>query len=138
MPFHKIERLLETQYSVIDLFPVQVPKDRASQYLIVEDYFSQPQELKILAEKIVRIVLKLSCYYDIEIYHEDKWLSMEKVVGLIKTVISERKGAVNILLLDTLIQIIGGNLYVTVYHADVELNGLLQQLVTAEGLFFRK
>lgn len=138
MPVKKIKRLLETPYIVIDLFPMQVPSERAAQYLSVEDYLSQPQELKTFAEKIARITLKLSCYYDMEIYHEDERKDTETLAELIKAVISVKKGALNILLADTLMQIVGGDLYVTVYHADEALKSLLQQLVTAEGLFLRK
>ena len=138
----KIEKLLEAPYSVIDIFPLQVPQERAEQYFIVEDYLLQPEELRPFAEKIVRVMLKLSCYYGMEIYrHEDEQLKavlMETLAGLIKTVIIEKAGTISILLPNALIQITGGDLYATVYHADEALHSLLQQITAAEGLFLRE
>jgi len=138
----KIEKLLEAPYSVIDIFPLQVPQERAEQYFSVEDYFLRPEELRAFAKKIVRVMLKLSCYYGMEIYcHEDEQLKAvptEMLAGLIETIITEKTGTISILLANALVQITGRDLYATVYHADKALHSLLQQVVTAEGLFLRE
>ena len=35
----RIEELLQTPYWIIDILPMQVPKDSAGQYFAVEDYY---------------------------------------------------------------------------------------------------
>lgn len=132
----KIDRLLAMPCSIIDIFPYQVPKTHVRQYLDVEDYFFQPEELHAFARKIVCIVLKLSCYYDMEVYYNGQ-PSDDAIAELISATIAQQKGTIQIILGDALLQINGGDLYATVYHADEALLSLLHILVTAEGLFLR-
>jgi len=137
-----IEQLLEQTYHLIDIFPKQVPKERAQWYFGADEQF-QTLEFDRFVEKIERIMLKLSCYYAVKTNCDDRWTAPRTPADFIRqmeSVMVSRRGDLQILLpdADTLIHISGGDLYATVYHAGDTVCGLIKSLVESEGLFWRK
>lgn len=53
-----IEELLEKSYWIIDILPMQVPKDSPGQYFAVEDFFHKEQ-LAEIKKKHINVILKL-------------------------------------------------------------------------------
>ena len=65
-----IEELLQSPYWIIDILPLQVPKDSSGQYFAIEKYFLQDKQFAEIKQKHINLILKLNCYRDILIDEE--------------------------------------------------------------------
>ena len=63
----RIEPYFERPYWVVDILPVQVPAHSPGQYFAVEEYYLQEPRLSALRRKYLELLLKLNCYFDVEI-----------------------------------------------------------------------
>ena len=128
----QIESLLEKPFWVIDFLPEQVSAERSKQYFAVDEYFCKSQYINLLYQKFAYLIIKLSCYFDI-----DGNPSPEDIFDHVKE--STTKGYMNFLFLNdnVLITLNGGDLYMTVYNPNERFLQLLQRIATSEGLFLR-
>ena len=65
-----IDELLQTEYWIIDILPVQVPKDSPGQYFAVERYFLRRPHIRAIKQKHINVILKLNCYRDFSLDEE--------------------------------------------------------------------
>ena len=137
-----IEELMEKPYGLIDIYPITIPEEKRDAYFEVERYFNQSLECQRFANKITRIILKALCYLDMEVCVNNRWLKEIKATELamyIQSVLIAKSGYMNLLLTkeNTLIHISSGDLYVTVYNPNEQVEHIFQMLVQSEGLFWR-
>lgn len=128
----RIDRLLETPYWIIDILPKQVPKNSPGQYPSVEQFFLKSY---VIAEKKTEILLKLNCYYDLQIVTEKEELTNpapEVLANLIRT------DCFNILVSNALMATDFQDTYMTLYNPDNNLLSLVRQLAASAGLFVWK
>ena len=62
-----IDDYFERPYWIVDILPFQVPADSPGQYFAVEEYYLQKPRWQTLRRKYLEILLKLNCYYDMEV-----------------------------------------------------------------------
>jgi hypothetical protein len=126
----RIEELLQAPYWIIDILPMQVPKDSPGQYFAVEDYFLKEQMAEI-KQKHINAILKLNCYMDISI-EEEKNPSPDRIAAVMK----ERY--IYIMIGDSMILSEPDDTHMTVFNPDEQLLELIRTISTAEGLFVWK
>ena len=63
-----VDKLLEMPCYIIDFLPRQVPEDCEGQFFEVERYFLNNFERHGLRDRVIRILLKLMCYYPVSAY----------------------------------------------------------------------
>ena len=125
-----IEELLEKPCWIIDILPMQVPKDSPGQYFAIEDFFLKEQFSEI-KKKHVNVLLKLNCYMDI--YIDDvKNPTPEQVRD---TMLEQY---VYIMLGDAMILSEPDDTHLTVFNPDEELLKLIKKVSSSEGLFVWK
>lgn len=129
----QIECLLEKSFWVVDFLPEQVSAERSKQYFAVEEFCGKGRYINQLYQKFAYLVIKLSCYFDIDGNSSPKIIF--ESVNCCTT-----KGYVNFLFADedVLVTLNGGDLYMTVYNPNERFLQLLRSLVASEGLFLRK
>ncbi len=137
-----IEELMDKPYGLIDIYPITISKEKRDIYFEVQEYFNQSMECKRFADKITRIILKALCYLDMEVCVNNRWLKEIKAIELamhIQSVLIARCGYINLLLTkeNALIHISSGDLYITVYNPNEQVEQIFQMLVQSEGLFWR-
>lgn len=132
--------LLEGQYCVVDVLPIQVPRDAPGQYFAVERYWLAPEWLRALRRKFAEVLLGLNCYFDMVVSFDncESWERnpdpegfVERLAGLsgnvfLRAVFVAQRAMVDIDPCDT---------YMTAYGSDAEFLGLVKRLAGAEGLF---
>ena len=126
----RIEELLQTPYWIIDILPMQVPKDSPGQYFTVEDYFLKEQMAEI-KHKHINVILKLNCYMDVSIEEETN-----PAPDRISAIMNERY--VYIMVGNSMILSEPDDTHMTVFNPDVQLLELIRAISTAEGLFVWK
>lgn len=126
----RIEELLQAPYWIIDILPMQVPKDSSGQYFSVEDYFLKEQ-LAEIKQKHINVILKLNCYMDIYIEEESN-----PAPGRIAAVMRERY--IYIMIGNAMILSEPDDTHMTVFNPDEPLLELIRTISTAEGLFVWK
>lgn len=156
-----IDQLLEQPYHVIDILPDQV-KDCRGQFFAAEDYFRTPERLRPIRSKFANVILKLNCYYDLEVCFysgagEDPEDGCEKNPDpskLADSIISMPDNCMARVLIESgsdadvdegattgcvqaMIDVDGCDIYMTLYGGDDELLGRVEALAKAEGLFVR-
>ena len=62
-----IDDYFERPYWIVDILPFQVPENSPGQYFAVEEYYLQKPRWQMLRRKYLEILLKLNCYYDMEV-----------------------------------------------------------------------
>ena len=136
-----IDELIEKTYWIMDILPQQVPANGGGLYFKVEQYY-----LKRISDhyhKYVQILLKLNCYYDIEVSHNgDDWLlnpEPETIEQWVNACLSDKpsESSLFVSLKDrtTLLVLGRESTYMTIYNPTEELLTLLCQLASSEGLF---
>lgn len=134
-----VEALLEQDYDLIDVLPKQVSADAAAEYFAVEEVLSSGPHHADLTDRFVRVLLKLMCYWPVEVWHEE-WLGAPgptEVEALVRDLMGRRAGTMNVLVNGALVLLNGDDLYMTVYGASEELRETLSALAASEGLFYR-
>ncbi len=125
-----IEELLQTPYWIIDILPMQVPENSPGQYFAVEKYFRKEQ-MAVIKQKHANVILKLNCYRDIEI-------DGEKNPDPVRIMEAVSKQETYIFVGESIILSEPDDTYMTMYHPNEELLGLIRTLASAEGLFVWK
>ena len=128
-----IDELLQTDYWIIDILPVQVPKDSPGQYFAVERYFLRRPHIRAIKQKHINVILKLNCYRDLS-------LDEEAAVNPPPEVIAEavNRRYVCILIDESMIVSEPDSTYLTLYNPDEQLLSLVNELSKGEGLFVWK
>ena len=119
----RIEPYFERPYWVVDILPVQVPAYSPGQYFAVEEYFLREPRLSALRRKYLELLLKLNCYFDMEIPALEELVMSGTVYALF-----EGEHTLCVLNYD--------DTNMTVYDPTDRFRGILEQLAGAEGLFF--
>lgn len=130
----KIEELLQTPYWIIDILPMQVPKDSPGQYFTVEDYFLKDQ-LTVIKEKHINLILKLNCYYDLIVIQDDEETGNPSPYKIAE-IVNERY--VYFIIGESMILSEPDDTHLTLFNPDEELLDLVRELAGSEGLFVWK
>ncbi|OUO27526.1 hypothetical protein [Eubacterium sp. An3] len=138
-----IEKLIKKTVYVVDPLPEKVPKKSRGQYFEVEYFWHESGEAEKICRKFERIILKLNCYYDMDVKFKGKCTknpSPKKMQSWIRKCVSGKKDYMNILLNDGEAMIIlnEDDTILSVYNPNETLLALLEKLAAAEGLFVRK
>ena len=136
----QMEKLLEKPRFVIDFLSRQVPGDSPGRFFEVEQYFLDGKELKRMAKRFVRIILKLQCYYHLEIY-SGQWMEhmeIRELAAYIEQIVLKKKGNIHFLFPEenVLLCLEGDSLNLTVYNPGPEIQKILSELAVSEGMFF--
>ena len=128
-----IDELLQKPYWIIDILPMQVPKDSPGQYFAVEKYFLEEERLSEIKQKHINVILKLGCYRDISIDEEtEKNPRPERIAE------EMRKRYLYLMVDGAMILSEPDDTHMTVFNPDEELLKLLKMLASSEGLFLWK
>ena len=128
-----IDELLQKPYWIIDILPMQVPKDSPGQYIAVENYFLEEERLSAIKQKHINVILKLNCYRDLSIDEEtEKNPRPERIAE------EMRKRYLYLMSDDAMILSEPDDTHMTVFNPDEELLKLLKLLASSEGLFLWK
>ena len=126
----RIDDLLNTPYWIIDILPMQVPKDSPGQYFKIEEHFLAEQLVDI-KQKHVNVILKLNCYMDISIDEE-----VNPSPEQIRNIINQRY--VFIMMGDSMILSEPDDTHMTVFNPDEKLLDLIKIISRGEGLYVWK
>ncbi len=126
----QVEKLLQSPYVIVDILPLQVPKDSPGQYFLVEKYFLQENRIEEIKQKHINLILKLNCFKDISI-------SDENAINPQPEHIAEemKKRYLYIMIDESMILSEPDDTHLTVFNPDPQLLKLITQLASAEGLF---
>lgn len=136
-----VERLLEKPCWVIDLLPMRVPQDSAGQFFNVERYYLQEPRHERLCRRYADVLLKLNCYHNLLVNHDDEWVKNPPPEALVTWLTTSLQNGHMCVLIndgDALITASGGDIHVSLYNPSEPLLQLLAQLAAAEGLFLWK
>ena len=139
MDENKIEQLLEKEYIIVDFLPKQVPAENNGRFFDVELLFLKEARASELRRKFADIILKLYCYYEIEVYN----LSTDEVIenpepALLDAWICSNRYEIQIFIEESMIVNIKDDTHITVYNPSDNLTELIGVLAKAEGLFVWK
>ncbi len=132
------EQLLEQPYWVIDPLPCRVPAEGGGQYFAVEKEWLKAPNIIALRKRFLSVLMKLNCYLDLEVCRADQEGFVHNPAPRQLRAWVEEAAASFLFLFssqDSLITLYGGDTYMTVYHPSDPLLAMLEQLVSAEGLF---
>ena len=132
------ETLLNKPYWVIDILPEQVPEGSSGQYFAVEGYWLRPERLADLHARFADILLKLNCYYDLQVCEAGTEAFEENPAPeALSARVCEMKEDLWILLPgeNALITLNRDYTHMTVYHPDKTLLKRLDRLAASAGLF---
>ena len=133
----KLEELLGAPYWVIDVLPVQVPKDSAGRFFAVERYWLEGPQAGQLRQRFLNVLLKLNCYVGLLVVRgeSDDW-ARNPAPNRLAAWVNEPTVGLSMLVdgQDTLITL-GDDINMTLYNPSEELLSLVQQLAQSEGLF---
>ena len=135
----KIEQLLKKEYIVVDLLPQQVPAESNGQFFAVENLFLQGTRKSELRRKFSNIILKLYCYYGIEVFNisTGETLTNPEPELLDEWIISN-KYELQIFIEGSMIMITMDDTHITLYDPSDNLTELTRDLAESEGLFIWK
>ena len=128
----KIERLLREPCWIVDILPMQVPKDSPGRYFTVEKYFLKKKRLAAIKRKHIRLVLKLNCYRHLTVDGETPELPPEKLAK------EMRRRTVCILVDGAMILSEPDDTHMTLFAPDEPLLELVRAIAAGEGLFVWK
>ena len=139
MDENKIEQLLEKEYIIVDFLPKQVPAVNNGRFFDVELLFLKEPRCSELRRKFADIILKLYCYYGIEVYN----LSTDLVIdnpepALLDEWICSNRYEIQIFIEESMIVIAKDDTHITIYNPSDSLTELIGVLAEAEGLFVWK
>lgn len=138
-----IEKLIKKTVYVIDPLPTKVSKKSRGQFFEIEKFWHESGGAKKICRKFERIILKLNCYYDMEVKFRGKCTknpAPKKMQAWIRKCVSGKKDYMNILLNngEAMIILNEDDTILSIYNPDETLLTLLEKLAAAEGLFVRK
>ena len=121
------DKLLNTEYWIIDILPKRVPMDSPGQYFAVEKHFLS-EEIESIKKKHINLILKLNCYREISIEGESD-PEPAKTAEIMKA------GYVYIMTGDSMILSEPDDTHMTLFNPDDELLELVKLIASGEGLF---
>ncbi len=138
-----VERLLTQPYVVIDLLPWQVPAGSEGQYFAVERYLRHGPQCRAIADRFVRLCLKLNCYYAMTLFRPDTEQTLptpspeDLANRLTDCLTGHAPGDLYLLLpgADAMLTLYFDDLYMTLYHPSTPLLELVRTLAASEDLF---
>lgn len=135
----KIEQLLKKEYIVVDFLPQQVPAESNGQFFAVENLFLQATRKSELRRKFSDIILKLYCYYGIEVFNisTGETLTNPEPELLDEWIISN-KYELQIIIEESMVMIAMDDTHITLYNPSDNLTELIRHLARSEGLFIWK
>ena len=136
-----VEGLLEKPCWVIDLLPMMVPQNSAGQFFNVEQYYLQEPHHGRLCRRFADVLLKLNCYHDLLVSHDDEWVKNPAPEALVAWLTASLQNGHMCMLInddDALVTASGGDIHVSLYNPSEQLLQLVAQLAAAEGLFLWK
>ncbi|MCR5453693.1 MAG: hypothetical protein K6F33_01740 [Bacteroidales bacterium] len=135
------EDLRQKPYWIVDILPMKVPVERATQYCAFEKYFVNSFRINGLYSKFVSIVTKLNCYFDLEIKNSDFQKQNPQPLELSELILR----CVSYGYLDmyfpsenSLLTLSNQDLYMTLYNPSDTLMRFASEITVSEGLFLRK
>ncbi len=137
-----VERLLENDYWIIDIFPEQIPEDRQKEYSKLTERYFEKSELAKLHRQYADIMAEISGKYHTAMLclPEDEWIVSPDENAVRDAVVRHtERGCVHLLVpqAQTLISLQSEDLYITVYDPSDEILTLLKQTVPQKGFYFR-
>lgn len=134
---------MESPYWIIDILPKRVPDDRSAAYSKVERYYLSEPPINALRRKQAEIIIKLSCYYDIQLstdYGESfsKLAIPDDIEKHFVACVGTKSLYISIESPECLITIDGCDTYMTVYSSDYKLTELIKHIASSVGLFLWK
>ena len=126
-----IDELYQRPYWIIDILPMQVPKNSPGQYFAIEKYWLHEPHLSNIKQKHINVVLKLNCYRDISFDDESE---VNPAPDLIEETI--RNKSVNIRVGDAVILSEPDDTHMTLFNPDQDLRILIKAIAESEGLCF--
>ena len=136
-----IDDFFDKEFWVVDFLPKQVPENAGGRFFSVEEFYLEPSRYAILREQFSAILLKLYCYYDLQLFVDD---DMEGVAHLdpelLANHIKDNQGNLCILIgtSEGLITLSRDDTHMTVYTPSEDLLELIRMLADAIGLFVWK
>ena len=135
-----IENLLEGSYLIVDVLPEQVPGNSAGQYFAVENYYLQPERLRVLRRRFAEILLRLNCYSDMVVSFDsgeswEKNPDPEMFAGRLADLPGNGFLRVIFEAEQAMADLDGCDINMTFYGPESRLTEMLRQLAAAEGLF---
>ena len=135
----KIEQLLEKEYIVVDFLPQQVQENNKGQFFSVEQVFLKDPRVSELRRKFSDIILKLYCYYGIEVCN----ISMDETITnpkpeLLDKWIRSNKYDLQIFIEESMVMIATDDTHITLYNPSDNLTEMICDLARSEGLFVWK
>ena len=128
-----LDELFDAPYWIIDILPMQVPKDSSGQYFAVEKYFLAEDRLSDIKQKHINVILKLNCYRDISI---DEGSAINPSPEALAD--EMRSSHLCILVDEAMIVSEPDDTYMTVYNPDERLLELIEAIASSEGMFVWK
>ena len=136
-----VEGLLEKPCWVIDMLPMRVPQDSAGQFFNVEQYYLQEPQHERLCRRFADVLMKLNCYHDLLVSHDDEWVKNPAPEALVAWLTTSLQNGHMCMLIndgDALVTASGGDIHVSLYNPSEQLLQLVAQLAAADGLFLWK
>ena len=136
-----IDDFFNKEFWVVDFLPKQVPEIAGGRFFSVEQYYLEPSRYAVLREQFSEILLKLYCYYDLQLFVND---DSEGIANpdpeLLASHIKDNQGNLCILVeaSEGLITLSRDDTHMTVYAPSEDLFELIRMLADAVGLFVWK
>ena len=136
-----IDDFFDKEFWVVDFLPKQVPENADGRFFSVEQYYLEPYRYAVLREQFSEILLKLYCYYDLQLFVDD---DSEGIANpdpeLLASHIKDNQGNLCILIgaSEGLITLSRDDTHMTVYAPSEDLLELIRMLADAVGLFVWK
>jgi len=124
----------------ISIFPEHHSSVESGMWFFIDEYYREEKEQRGLKEKFVSILLKINYFYDIEVSKNDLFKyeidpNPKKLTKRILNIPRDRFVRIMIPDCDAMIEIEAEQTYMTLFSENKELNGLIEKLAAAEGLF---
>ena len=136
-----IDDLFDKEFWVVDFLPKQVPEKAGGRFFSVEEFYLEPSRYAVMRERFSDILLKLYCYYDLQLFVDD---DSEGIANpdpeLLASHIKDNQGNLCILVgaSEGLITLSRDDTHMTVYATSEDLLELIRMLVDVVGLFVWK
>ena len=136
-----LDDFFDKAYWVVDFLPKQVPENAGGRFFSVEQYYLETYRYAVLREQFSEILLKLYCYYDLQLFVDD---DSEGIANpdpeLLASHIKDNQGDLCILVVasEGLITLGRDDTHMTVYAPSEDLFELIRMLADAVGLFVWK
>lgn len=136
----EVERLLEDDYWIIDVFPAQISESKADEYFATERSYRQSDRLTALFQRYAAILCLLSEQYRTALYclPENQWTRSPDRATIERAVAAHvQRGCVQLLLPDehALLMLNGDELHMTVFHPSEAILSALQKAAAEQAVY---